>query len=56
MACSLQGVVTRLPVRADAVEEFECLFAEHAAAVLPAPATHAILTQLKAGECIRHSI
>ena len=24
--------------------------------VCPTPATHAILTQLKAGECIRHSI
>ena len=24
--------------------------------VLPTPATHAILAQLKAGECIRHSI
>ena len=27
-----------------------------AVAVAPTPATHAILTQLKAGECIRHSI
>ena len=25
-------------------------------AVEPSPATHAILAQLKAGECIRHSI
>ena len=24
--------------------------------VSPSPATHAILTKLKAGECIRHSI
>ena len=34
----------------------EDLTPEQFAKVLPAPATHAILTQLKAGECIRHSI
>ena len=26
------------------------------AAVVPSPATHAMLAQLKAGECVRHSI
>ena len=29
---------------------------EQAKEVSPTPVTHAILTQLKAGECIRHSI
>ena len=37
-------------------ERMQRAFAALEEEVAPSPATHAILAQLKAGECIRHSI